>query len=666
MAVGLRGKTLMSQLSYIGIASIPPFWLIFAMQYLGYGRYLTPRATRSLAVIPVATLALAFTNSWHHLLWSEIHLVYGGPFVVAYFGRGPWFWINAAYTYLLIVTGLVLCGRVIATGASLYRRQSWVILVGTLVPLAGNLLYLLRSTPFNGVDLTALLFAASGILLAIGFMRFRLLDYRARGPRYGATRAGQWHHRGRRGGAHRRHEPGGRARLWHPASRAVGQAAADAIESSRIGSQNVGALLPYRDIHETHTELDLTDENESHCYDMTITPLHDRHGRSLGRTIILIDITARRKTEQALMESERRYRTLFQADQDAVLMRAADGTIVDCNPAAGLMFRCDPKALLGCCMDGLMAAGEWERLQTEMGTLGAPIDATGQRPEGGEFPVEVVIRHLTIAGDQVSLVWMRDVTARKRIEAQLQHAQRLEAVGRLAGGIAHEFNNLLTVINGYSHMLLQSTAAEDPDRLDIERIYQAGTRAADLTRRLLAFSRCRPRESERLDLNELLREMEPQLSDLLGPDRQLALRCAAQSVPIAGNVHDIQQLVLALASNASDAMSQGGTFTVSVERSAVDVPIVAEGVNLQPGDYAVLSLRAEGTGLSSAARDLLVAPFFTTKEVGQGSGLSLAMTYGIVKDLGGHIEVSSIAQVGTTFRIYLPLSTEPLVRTALA
>jgi PAS domain S-box-containing protein len=580
MAVGLRGKTLMSQLSYIGIASIPPFWLIFAMQYLGYGRYLTRRAMRSLTVIPVATLALAFTNSWHHLLWSEIHLVYGGPFVVAYFGRGPWFWINAAYTYLLIVTGLVLCGRVIATGASLYRRQSWVILVGTLVPLAGNLLYLLRSTPFNGVDLTALLFAASGILLAIGFMRFRLLDIVPvardmvlQGLDSGIIVVDV-------AGRIVDMNPAAERVFGIPASRAVGQAAADAIESSRIGSQNVGALLPYRDIHETHTELDLTDENESHCYDMTITPLHDRHGRSLGRTIILIDITARRKTEQALMESERRYRTLFQADQDAVLMRAADGTIVDCNPAAGLMFRCDPKALLGCCMDGLMAAGEWERLQTEMGTLGAPIDATGQRPEGGEFPVEVVIRHLTIAGDQVSLVWMRDVTARKRIEAQLQHAQRLEAVGRLAGGIAHEFNNLLTVINGYSHMLLQSTAAEDPDRLDIERIYQAGTRAADLTRRLLAFSRRRPRETERLDLNELLREMEPQLSDLLGPDRQLALRCAAQSVPIAGNVHDIQQLVLALASNASDAMSQGGTFTVSVERSAVDVPIVAEGVKI--------------------------------------------------------------------------------------
>jgi PAS domain S-box-containing protein len=335
MAVGLRGKTLMSQLSYIGIASIPPFWLIFAMQYLGYGRYLTPRATRSLAVIPVATLALAFTNSWHHLLWSEIHLVYGGPFVVAYFGRGPWFWINAAYTYLLIVTGLVLCGRVIATGASLYRRQSWVILVGTLVPLAGNLLYLLRSTPFNGVDLTALLFAASGILLAIGFMRFRLLDIVPvardmvlQGLDSGIIVVDV-------AGRIVDMNPAAERVFGIPASRAVGQAAADAIESSRLGSQNVGALLPYRDIHETHTELDLTDENESHCYDMTITPLHDRHGRSLGRTIILIDITARRKTEQALMESERRYRTLFQADQDAVLMRAADGTIVDCNPAAG-------------------------------------------------------------------------------------------------------------------------------------------------------------------------------------------------------------------------------------------------------------------------------------------------------------------------------------------
>jgi len=247
-----------------------------------------------------------------------------------------------------------------------------------------------------------------------------------------------------------------------------------------------------------------------------------------------------------------------------------------------------------------------------------------------------------------------DVTERRTLEAQFQQAQKMEAVGRLAGGVAHDFNNLLTAILGYCELLLEDIGQDDPRGADITEIQKAGTRAAGLTRQLLAFSRKQIIEPTRLDLNAIVADIRGMLGRLIGEDVKIVVTLVPDLAPVLADRGQVEQVVMNLAVNARDAMPKGGTLTIETANVQLDEHYVTTHLDVKPGHYVVLTVTDTGTGMTPAVRARLFEPFFTTKEPGKGSGLGLSTVYGIVTRSGGSVGVYSELGKGTAFKVYFP------------
>ena len=249
-----------------------------------------------------------------------------------------------------------------------------------------------------------------------------------------------------------------------------------------------------------------------------------------------------------------------------------------------------------------------------------------------------------------------DVTDRRALEAQYQQAQKMEAIGRLAGGVAHDFNNLLTVILGYSQLLLRSLAPGDPRGQDVAEIQKAGATAAALTRQLLAFSRKEIIEPTLLDLNRVLADMREMLERLIGEDVKVILKLRPEVAAVRADRGQMEQVVMNLVVNARDAMPDGGIVTIETANVALDASYAKTHLSLEAGAYVALTVTDTGCGITPDVQNHLFEPFFTTKERGKGTGLGLATVHGIVSQSGGSVHVYSEVGRGTSFRVYLPMA----------
>jgi PAS domain S-box-containing protein len=286
-------------------------------------------------------------------------------------------------------------------------------------------------------------------------------------------------------------------------------------------------------------------------------------------------------------------------------------------------------------------------------------ELTGKRADGVALALDVAVHALLDAqGEPINIVAsMADVTEKKRLEAQLIHAQKIESIGRLAGGVAHDFNNLLTVISGGMELGMADLPAEHPSRVPLAAAASAAQSAAALTRQLLAFSRKEVIAPKVLDLNDVVRRVEKMIPRLIGEDIALSTICAKGLAPIRFDPAQVEQIIVNLAVNARDAMVAGGHLTIETSNVHLDAEYAAHHVDVQPGDYVLLAVSDDGAGMSEEVRAHLFEPFFTTKDAGKGTGLGLAMVYGAVQQNGGRIEVYSEPSRGTTFKIYLPAQT---------
>jgi two-component system cell cycle sensor histidine kinase/response regulator CckA len=253
-----------------------------------------------------------------------------------------------------------------------------------------------------------------------------------------------------------------------------------------------------------------------------------------------------------------------------------------------------------------------------------------------------------------------DITERKNLEEQLRQAQRIEAVGRLAGGVAHDFNNLLTAILGYSDIVLEQLPSGDRLRHYVGEIKKAGERAASLTRQLLAFSRQQVLAPLVLDLNAVVADMEKMLRRLIGEDIELVTVLGHDLARVKADPSQLEQVIMNLAVNARDAMPEGGRLSLATANFLVDEAYAQRHVGLKPGPYVTLTVTDTGCGMDAETLSRIFEPFFTTKEKGKGTGLGLSTVYGVVKQSGGYIEVESEPGRGTAFRVYLPQVEESL------
>jgi PAS domain S-box-containing protein len=376
-------------------------------------------------------------------------------------------------------------------------------------------------------------------------------------------------------------------------------------------------------------------------------PTLNSDGVLLGASGTLSDITERKRAEAEIQKLA----AFPRYNPDPVMELAADGTLTYLNDAAREMARSlgvtNPEAIL----PPNAAVIAQECLHSGHSRMSQEFTLNGRTLSWSFFP---------IIASQVVHCYGTDITERLNLEAQLRHAQKLESIGQLAAGVAHDFNNILTIIQGHADRLLAKCQADDPIAEPLRLVSAAAKRASSLTQQLLAFSRKQVMQPKVLDLNAVLGNLAKMLHRLLGDDIKLESKYAPDLPSIEADAGMIEQVIMNLAVNSRDAMPKGGQLLITTSAVDIDEAYGLQHPEARPGQFICLSVTDTGYGMSPETLSRLFEPFFTTKPVGKGTGLGLATVYGIVKQHQGWVEVMSELNVGTTFKIYLPASDKPL------
>jgi PAS domain S-box-containing protein len=395
-----------------------------------------------------------------------------------------------------------------------------------------------------------------------------------------------------------------------------------------------------------------------------VSPVHDEQGRVHRIAGVALDITRRIQAERAVHESEQRLRTLFETVNLIVLGLDARGRVDYVNP---YFLR-----LTGYTADEVLGQPWIETFLPEhvRADLDAAFRELSELEANPHFRNPILTRdgrermiswHNTVVRDADgrgvgTLSVGEDVTEHELLERQFRQAQKMEAIGRLAGGVAHDFNNLLTVITGYSNLLLTALSPGSPHRSDVEAISDAAGKAASLTRQLLAFSRQQVLAPSILNVNDVVRGSQRMLQRLLGEDLHLVISLDSELGSVRADAGQLEQVLLNLAVNARDAMPDGGSLTIETANVELSGSYTKEHLGAEAGPHVLLAVSDTGVGMDAATQARIFEPFFTTKPAGKGTGLGLATVYGIVEQSGGFLWVYSEPGKGTTFKVYLPMT----------
>lgn len=380
---------------------------------------------------------------------------------------------------------------------------------------------------------------------------------------------------------------------------------------------------------------------------------------------VIRDLTERKATEKALRESSERMRAVVETAVDGVILIDAFANILMFNPACERMFGYKAREVIGQNVRMLMPPPYRDehdsyianyRRTGEAKIIGIGREVTGLRKDGSLFPMDLSVGEAKQEGESIFVGVIHDLSLRKRTEEQLAQAQKMETIGQLSGGIAHDFNNLLTVILGNAEALsLRLKAREDLRRL-ADNIADAAERGAQLTQRLLAFGRRQILQPTAVDCNELVENMQVLLRRTLREDIELQVRTAQQAVWALADAAQLESALLNLALNAQDAMPNGGLLTLTTEEIELDTDSLGPANEVRAGRYVSIAVTDDGSGMDRDTLAHAFEPFFTTKEVGKGSGLGLPMVYGFAKQSNGHATIYSELGLGTSVRLYLPIS----------
>jgi PAS domain S-box-containing protein len=367
-----------------------------------------------------------------------------------------------------------------------------------------------------------------------------------------------------------------------------------------------------------------------------------------------------RRKSRELRDSQNRLALIVDSSQDAIIGKNLDGIITHWNKGAEHIYGYTAQEMIGRPITVLAPQERKDEIPAILRKI-----RNGERVEYFESIRVTKDKRTLNVSISVSPIYdqdgkvvgastiARNITSQKKIEDQLRQSQKMEAVGRLAGGVAHDFNNLLGIVTACSELLRANVHDSDSQEY-LENIREAAKRGASLTRQLLAFSRRQPVQMQLLDLNEKLRELNKLLHPLMGDGVEIVLIPRSSSAIVEVDPGQLDQIVINLAANARDAMPQGGKLTIETAAFDFDESFVHDHPAIMVGRYVMLAVSDNGTGMDEETRSRIFEPFFTTKETGKGTGLGLATVYGIVKQSGGHVWVYTEPGHGTTFKIYLP------------
>ncbi|MGA7104511.1 MAG: ATP-binding protein [Candidatus Deferrimicrobiaceae bacterium] len=376
--------------------------------------------------------------------------------------------------------------------------------------------------------------------------------------------------------------------------------------------------------------------------------------------LAIVILLERERAEDSLRESKEQYQDLVELSPETIYIQQ-EGKFVFINSAGVELFgAANQKDLLGKPVldflhpDSRKSAADRVGMEQEKGQKIPSIEETYLRLDGTPVEMEISAVPIEHLGNAALQVFARDVTGRKQLEEQLRQSQKIEAVGRLAGGIAHDFNNLMTVITGYAGLTKKRSGNPEHVSKGLEEIGKAGQRATRLTKQLIAFSRKQILQPQILDLNRIVSNMDKMLRRLIGEDIELVTILGSNVGKVKADPGQIEQVVVNLALNARDAMAKGGRLHIETAEEILDESAIARHGNLPAGPYLKLMFRDDGIGMDEETISHIFEPYFTTKEVGKGTGLGLATVYGIIRQTGGDIQVESEPGNGSTFTIWLP------------
>ncbi len=422
------------------------------------------------------------------------------------------------------------------------------------------------------------------------------------------------------------------------------------------------ALIPLRASGRTLGLLQLNDQRPDRFTPARIAAL-ERAAASLAIAL------EQRRTQAELRASEERSRLISENTADVIwLLDVATGRLTYISPSVQRLLGYSPEEVTEKGAAGILTPESYQYLSQRVTEARATYSAgsspqfTGVhqmehlRKDGSIVRTEVVANLIpSPAGGPGEIVGVtRDITERVQAEARLRQAQKMESVGRLAGGVAHDFNNLLTVINGYSQMLLRDLKLDGPLRDNLQEIYHAGKRGAKLTQQILAFTRKQVLQPRVLNLDRVVEEIRPMLSRMVGEDVEVQVSLQSGTARVSADPDQLGLALMNLVVNSRDAMPQGGRLSIGTEAMEWDESHARSRPREHAGSWVMLALADTGAGMDEATKNRIFEPFFTTKGVGKGTGLGLSMVQGIVEQSGGYVEVDSEMGKGTTFRIYLP------------
>jgi hypothetical protein len=369
----------------------------------------------------------------------------------------------------------------------------------------------------------------------------------------------------------------------------------------------------------------------------------------------------RDRAHRQLQDSEEQYRIFFESSPNPMwVCDMEDSRFLAVNDAAVRHYGYSREDFLAMKMQDIHPEGP--AMRDCEATSNASQQGAGARKvwrhtrkDRTVIDVETSSQPIVFRGRRAVLFLVKDVTETRRLELQLQQAQKMEAIGQLAGGVAHDFNNLLMIVNSFAELILSSSGDASKVRNCATQIYEAGCKAAEVTRQLLTFSRAQVQDLKVLDVNPLVSNWRKVLPRVLGEDIEMVFSCASTPCLVRSDQSQLEQVIMNLVINARDAMPQGGRLTITTESVHLDQSYFgSRGVPLPEGNYIVLSVSDTGCGMDDQTKSHIFEPFFTTKERSKGTGLGLATVYGIVKQSGGFVWVSSEVGQGSVFKVYLP------------